>query len=113
MSSIPFETINWDVLPVTEHKGENGYAFWKTIQLKDIRIRMVEYTAGYKADHWCSKGHIIFCLEGEMTSELQDGTTHLLRNGMSYHVSDDASSHKSYSEYGVKLFIIDGDFLSK
>jgi len=35
-----------------------------------------------------------------------------LTKGMSYIVSDDMSSHRSITKKGVKLLIIDGDFLS-
>jgi hypothetical protein len=99
------------LIPKTEHKGEKGFAFWQTMKLKGLRIRIVEYSNGYLADHWCKKGHIIHCLEGECTCELQDGEKFILRKGMSYIVSDDLSSHRSSTENGVQLVIIDGDFL--
>jgi hypothetical protein len=108
---IPFDTINWEALPVTTHTGETGFATWKTIQYEGLRIRMVEYSPGYIADHWCTRGHIIYCIEGEMISELADGSMHLLKKGMTYHVSDEASSHRSRTEHGVRLLIVDGDFL--
>ena len=96
---------------MTEHKGETGVAFWRTLQFGDLRIRMVEYSKNYKADHWCQKGHIIFCIEGEMTTKLSDGQEFTMTKGMTYQVSDDPSSHRTYSKNGVKLFIIDGAFL--
>lgn len=111
LSNIPFQITDWDKIPPTEHPGETGRAFWRTLQLGDLRIRMVEYSANYKADHWCEKGHIIYCIEGEMISELADGTRQTLSKGMTYAVSDDLSSHRSYSGHGVKLLIIDGAFL--
>ena len=110
-SNIPFQTIDWSLIPKTEHKGESGTAFWQTLQFTGLRIRIVEYSAGYLADHWCEKGHIIHCLEGEFVSELKDGKKHILEKGMSYVVSDDLSSHRSRTDKGVKLLIIDGDFL--
>jgi hypothetical protein len=110
-NNIPFQVTDWDTIPATEHKGETGVAYWKTIQYGDLRIRMVEYSKNYKADHWCQKGHIIYCIEGEMISELEDGRTFPLKKGMSYQVSDDLSSHRSISKEGVKLLIIDGAFL--
>ena len=112
LNNIPFQVTDWDLIPSTEHPGETGSALWKTLQFGDLRIRMVEYSANYKADHWCTKGHIIYCIEGEMVSELSDGSQHLLSSGMSYTVSDDLSSHRSYSRDGVKLLIVDGGFLS-
>lgn len=110
-SCIPFQTINWDEVLKTEHVGETGIATWQTIAFAGLRIRKVEYSAGYLADHWCEKGHIVHCLSGEFTSELSNGEEFLLTEGMTYVVSDDLSSHRSISKYGVKLLIIDGDFL--
>ena len=109
--NIPFQIIDWDNIPKTEHKGEEGIAYWQTVQLEGLRIRIVEYSKGYLADHWCKKGHIIYCLEGEFLSELQNGEKFLLTKGMSYVVSDDLSSHRSKTIEGTKLLIIDGDFL--
>lgn len=109
--SINFQITDWDKIPATEHKGETGTAYWKTLQFAGLRIRMVEYSPNYKADHWCEKGHIIYCIDGEMNTELADGKVHKLSKGMSYQVSDKLSSHLSTSVDGVKLFIVDGDFL--
>lgn len=111
--NIPFTPIDWSAIPKTEHLGESGTAFWQTIQFNGLRLRIVEYTNGYIADHWCQKGHIVHCLEGEFESELQNGEKIKLSKGMTYIVSDDLSSHRSISENGVKLLIIDGDFLKK
>ena len=108
---IPFQTTDWASVPAVEYKGESGSAFWKTILIEGLRIRVVEYSKNYKADHWCEKGHLIYCLEGEMDTELKDGKTVRLKKGMSYQVSDGLSSHRTSSEAGVKLFIVDGDFL--
>lgn len=109
--NIPFQTIDWTLIPKTEHKGETGVAYWQTVQFDGLRIRIVEYSAGYVADHWCEKGHIVHCLEGSVVSEQKDGTHSTLTQGMSYVVSDELSSHRSVTENGVKLLIIDGDFL--
>lgn len=109
--NIPFQTINWANIIKTEHKGDSGTAFWQTVQLEGLRIRVVEYSKGYIADHWCKKGHIVHCLEGEFTSELFGGEKSVLTKGMTYVVTDDLSSHRSSTENGVKLLIIDGDFL--
>ena len=88
-TNIPFQTIDWSVIPKTEHKGETGTSFWQTVQLPGLRIRMVEYTAGYLADHWCRKGHIVYCLEGEFVSESEDGSHSSLTPGMTYVVTDE------------------------
>ena len=109
---IPFQVIDWDNTPKTEHKGTKGKAFWQTQQFPGVRIRIVEYSAGYLADHWCTKGHIVHCLKGDFRSELQDGRTFHLQKGMTYVVSDDLSSHRSTTDQGVTLLIIDGDFLN-
>ena len=111
MSNFEFQTIDWAHIEQTTHSAETGIAFWKTLQLDGIRLRIVEYSKGYLADHWCRKGHIVHCLEGEFISELQDGKRFSLSKGMTYIVSDELSSHRSISKGGVKLLIIDGEFL--
>ena len=108
---IPFQTIDWSNIPKTEHKGETGIAWWQTVQFEGLRIRIVEYSIGYVADHWCHKGHIVHCLEGDFVSELENGEQFVLTSGMTYVVSDELSSHRSVAKNGVKLLIIDGDFL--
>ena len=108
---IPFQIIQWANIAKEEHPGEKGKAFWQTKQFPGLRIRLVEYTPGYLADHWCEKGHIVHCLEGSFVSELKNGESFQLTKDMSYVVSDDLSSHRSYTKEGVKLLIIDGDFL--
>lgn len=109
--NIPFQTIDWSSIPKTEFKGEYGSAYWQTIQFPGLRIRLVEYSEGYLADHWCQKGHIVHCLQGGFVSELSDGREFVMKEGMTYVVSDDLSSHRSKTETGVKVLIIDGDFL--
>ncbi|MDX9946139.1 MAG: DHCW motif cupin fold protein [Bacteroidales bacterium] len=109
--NIPFQTVDWSNIPKTEHKGETGIAYWQTLQFEGLRIRLVEYSKGYVADHWCTKGHIVHCLEGDFVSELNDGKKSVLSKGMTYVVTDDLSSHRSSTVNGVKLLIIDGDFL--
>lgn len=111
MSNIPFQTIDWTSIEKIEHKGETGVSLWQTLQLAGLRIRIVEYSKGYLADHWCQKGHIVYCLEGAFITELSTGQKLTLSKNESYVVSDDLSSHRSFSENGVKLLIIDGDFL--
>ena len=110
-SNIPFQTIDWKNIKKTEHIGETGVAYWQTIQFEGLRIRYVEYSKNYKADHWCEKGHIVYCLKGEVINELKNGKKSILSKGMSYIVSDDLSSHRSVTKNGVHLLIIDGDFL--
>ena len=111
--NIPFQTIDWSGVPKTTHQGTTGTAFWQTLQFTGLRVRIVEYSKGYVANHWCKKGHIVHCLEGAFKSELQNGEIFTLTKGMTYIVSDELSSHRSISKEGVKLMIIDGDFLRK
>jgi len=111
INSIDFQTIDWSVIEKTVHPGESGTAFWQTLQFPGLRVWIVEYSPGYLANHWCEKGHIVHCLEGEFVSELQTGESFILTKGMGYIASDDVSSHRSTTKTGVKLLIIDGDFL--
>lgn len=111
MSNIPFQTIDWTSVEKVEYKGEEGVAYWQTIQFPGLRIRLVEYSKGYLSNHWCQKGHIVHCLEGELISELSTGEKNKLTKNTTYVVSDDLSSHRSFSETGTRLLIIDGDFL--
>jgi quercetin dioxygenase-like cupin family protein len=107
MQSIPFEAIDWSTIEKTEHPGTDGVALWRTRQFSDIRVRMVEYSPGYLADHWCSKGHILLVLEGELETELADGRRFTLKAGMSYQVADGAEPHRSSTRTGARLFIVD------
>lgn len=107
MKDIRFGVTDWSAVEKTEHKGVTGTAFWKTCSFGPIRVRMVEYSPGYKADHWCSKGHILLCLEGELNTELEDGRIFTLKPGMSYQVADQAEAHRSSTVDGAKLFIVD------
>ncbi len=107
MTDIPFGITHWASIPPTEHKGTTGSAFWRTQQFGSLRVRMVEYTPGYLADHWCHKGHILLCIEGELDTELEDGRTFTLRPGVSYQVADNAEAHRSQTQIGAKLFIVD------
>ena len=105
---VPFTSINWDGIPQTLHSGETGFATWRTVEKGNLRVRLVEYSPGYLADHWCARGHVIHILEGEMVSELKDGTKSYLKAGMTYMMSDDdANPHRSFTENGVTLFIVD------
>ncbi len=109
--NIPFQSIDWSQVSKAEHRGETGVAYWQTLQFDGLRIRLVEYSKNYRADHWCEKGHIVHCLEGEVINELKDGSQSTLKEGMSYVVSDELSAHRSITDKCVKLMIIDGDFL--
>jgi len=107
MKNIPFGITDWEKIEEEEHKGEKGTSFWRVQKFGDIRVRVVRYTPGYVADHWCSKGHILLCLEGELLTETKDGQKHLLKPGMSYQVADNEMQHTSSTKTGAKLFIVD------
>jgi len=107
MANIPFCTTDWSTVPRVEKSAQAGQAFWRTQQFGDVRVRMVEYTPGYVSDHWCVKGHILLCMQGELHTELEDGRTFTLRPGMSYQVADHAEPHRSTAPLGATLFIVD------
>ena len=107
IADIPFGTTDWAQVERTEHQGDSGTAYWRTRQFGGIRVRMVDYTPGYVADHWCVKGHILLCLDGELETQLKDGRRFTLTPGMSYQVADNAEAHRSSSPRGAKLFIVD------
>ena len=108
LPALPFTVTDWSAVPETRHAGETGYALWRTFNFGDARVRMVEYSAGYLADHWCDRGHVLFVLDGELETGLKDGRTFTLHAGMSYQVSDYGDSpHRSSTKSGAKLFIVD------
>lgn len=107
MTGIPFGTTDWSSISPTTHPGDTGHALWRTQNFGEIRVRMVEYSSDYLADHWCSKGHILLCLTGELHTELDNGSWHVLRPGMSYQVADGAEAHRSTAPQGATLFIVD------
>jgi len=107
IKDLQFGTVDWSGVPRERKAAEAGEARWRTKQFGDIRVRMVEYTPGYVSDHWCEKGHILLCLEGELRTELADGRTFTLTPGMSYHVADAAAPPRSTAPKGATLFIVD------
>jgi hypothetical protein len=107
MPAMPMTITDWAEVVATEHPGDTGTAFWKTRHFGEIRVRMVEYSPGYSADHWCDNGHVILCLSGSLEISLQDGTTLHLKPGQSYHVGDGDPGHRSRTAEGAKLFIVD------
>jgi quercetin dioxygenase-like cupin family protein len=107
IAGLPFGIVDWNTVERSTHAGQKGLAHWRTRHFGDVRVRMLEYSAGYLADHWCSKGHFLLCLEGELETELADGRRFTLRPGMSYHVADAAEPHRSSTHLGAKLYVID------
>ena len=107
LTNIPFGVTDWGEVAPTTHQGETGVALWRTRHFGAMRVRMVEYSANYRADHWCEKGHIVLCVSGELRTELADGSVYSLKPGMSYQVGDHAGAHRSSSAGGATLFIVD------
>jgi quercetin dioxygenase-like cupin family protein len=107
MTDIPFGTTDWSKVAPTQHPGVTGSATWRTQQFGNIRVRRVDYTPDYLADHWCQKGHILFVLEGQLETELEDGRRFTMTAGQSYQVADGAEPHRSSTATGAKLFIVD------
>ena len=107
IKAFPFQTLDWSGIKAEAHSGTSGMAYWKIFKMGEIRIRMVEYSPDYFADHWCNKGHIIYCISGEMVTELEDGREFVLSAGMTYHVGDNSDTHRSRSEKGCTLIIVD------
>ena len=105
---LAFTPTDWSAIPRIEHPGETGMSWWQTFAVGDLRVRVVEYSPGYLADHWCDRGHVVLVLEGELENELKDGRKTRLTPGMSYQVSDFGdAAHRSSTVTGAKLFIVD------
>ena len=107
INNLPFCVTTWKDIEPTTHSGDSGFALWYTQQFGNIRVRLVEYSPSYIANHWCKKGHVLFCIEGELHTELEDGRIFILKSGMSYQVADNAEAHRSSTTNGAKLFIVD------
>jgi hypothetical protein len=107
LEDIPFRHIDWSAIEATRHGGETGEATWRTVEIGNVRVRIVEYSAGYLADHWCERGHVIHVMEGELVTELRDGRTFVLAAGESYVVADGDGAHRSRTTKGARLFVVD------
>ena len=107
IDDIPFGVTDWQAVEATRHTGDAGEATWRTRQFGDLRVRLVEYSPGYVANHWCQKGHILICVDGELVTDLEDGRSFTLKPGMSYQVADGAEPHRSRTAKGARLFIVD------
>ena len=107
IDNLPFSVTNWNNIELTEHSGISGKAFWRTLEIGNIRIRMVEYTPGYFADHWCKRGHVLLVTEGQLVTEIEDGRKFTPGPGQSYHVAEGSEGHRSQTAQGAKLFIVD------
>jgi len=107
LEGIPFQTIDWARVATTRHPGEDGFATWRTVEAGNVRVRLVEYSPGYLADHWCERGHVIHVLDGELVTELRDGRRFVIAAGQTYVVADGDGAHRSRTAPGARLFIVD------
>jgi len=107
LSGFPFATVDWSAIERSEHRGETGTSYWRTCNFGEVRVRIIEYTPGYLTGYWCSKGHVFYCLEGELEIELKDGRKFTLTPGMSFQVADGAEAHRNYTRIGAKFFVVD------
>ena len=107
LEGIPFASLDFSTVSPTVHPGRMGTATWRTIVLGSVRIRTVEYSSGYVADHWCTRGHVLYVVSGELTTELDDGRLFHAREGGGYIVSAEDGAHRSRTESGARLFIVD------
>jgi quercetin dioxygenase-like cupin family protein len=107
IEQVPFGVTDWSAVPKTEHPGETGAAYWRTVETGNIRVRIVEYSPSYLADHWCSRGHVLYVLGGELVTDLKDGRSFTLQPGQSYQVADGEEPHRSRTASGATLFIVD------
>ena len=107
ITDLPFCATDWSTVERTEHPGATGMSWWRTLQFGDLRVRIMEYSADYRTGYWCEKGHVFFCIEGELEVELEDGRRFVLTPGMSFQVADGADRHRNYSRNGAKFFVVD------
>jgi quercetin dioxygenase-like cupin family protein len=107
LTDIAFRTVDWSAVAVTTHPGEPGTARWRTVEAGNVRVRIVEYSAGYVADHWCERGHVVHVLEGTLITELRDGRTFELGPGQSYVVANGDGAHRSKTTTGARIFVVD------
>ena len=108
IQDVSFTTTDWKKIKPVEYKGESGTSFWRTFERGNIRTRIVEYSPEFKLDHYCSRGHILLVLDGELHIKLKDGQTFLLATGMSFQAEDDERNpHLVYTKNEAKVFIVD------
>ena len=100
-------SFDWNIIPTQKNNGKTGFCLIRTHTLGEIKIRHIEYSANYSADHWCDKGHIVFIIDGELRIEHKDNSIHTLHGGMTYLIGDNTLAHKAKSEFGAKALIID------
>ena len=104
----PVQVTEWDSLPAVEVPGESGSSRVRTVDGGAVRLRIVEHLPGYRADHWCHRGHAAYVLEGELVLEMKDGRELCLKAGAGFLGGGDAENpHRARTESGAKLLIVD------
>ncbi len=107
IKDIPFSIVDWVLEETTEVAGETGYAEQRLVELGNLRLRQVVYAAGYRADHWCERGHVLYVLSGQMIVELKNGRHFPVHEGSSFQVADGAPAHLVCTANGCTVFIVD------
>ena len=108
LNDVSYSLIDWQNVESTEVKGITGHAFWKTKKFNDLRIRIIEKSPGYRADHYCKKGHVIYVIDGEMVIDFENGEKFSVSAGQTVFLGDDPEfGHSTFTENGIKYFIID------
>lgn len=108
IENVPFSVTDWETLPAVEHKGESGTSFWRTFEAGNLRVRVVDYSPGFRSDHWCPRGHVLYVLNGEVTIALKDGREFVLKAGTSFQAEDDqVNPHLAWSVSGARVFLVD------
>ena len=108
LTGLPTGVTDWSSLSASSQPGAMGAATIRGRHIGDMQLRLVSYSAGYMADHWCHKGHIVVVIAGAAMIEHEDGRRYELSAGMAYHVSDDEQApHRLTSREGASVFILD------
>ncbi len=108
LPAVPFTFTDWSQVEAVEHLGETGTSYWWVYEQGGMRVRVVEYSPGYRADHWCGRGHVLFMLEGELSIELRDGRRITMTPATSFQAGDDEDNpHLAFTETGAKVLIVD------
>lgn len=104
LSGLPEAVVDWSRTPATKTAGATSRAH----KTNDVQLRVVDYDPGYLADHWCSKGHILYVISGSLTIEHGDGkASYELAAGMSWQTADNGPPHRVRSTGGATVFIVD------
>jgi hypothetical protein len=107
LAGVPFQAIAWDALAATSHPGEAGTATMREVEVGPLRLRCIDYSAGYRSDHYCELGHVAFVVEGEIEILMHGRAPSRLVAGASFAVGSHMEPHSVVSPRGAKLFVVD------